>query len=89
MDLDNRLMIIAFLNAWAFFFFAWDKLAARWKRRRIPEGAMLLLTFIGGGIGAVLAMVVVRHKTRKRSFLWKFYLCFLFGIALNVLLLRA
>ena len=48
--------------------FAYDKRTARRGGWRVPERRLQLLTFVGGGVGALLAMVVLRHKTRHRSF---------------------
>ena len=34
----------------------------------MPEAVLLALTLFGGTIGAILGMLVFRHKTAKRSF---------------------
>lgn len=80
--------MIACVNALAFFVFVWDKWMSKWKKRRVPESTLLILTLLGGEVGAICAMLLVRHKTRKRSFLWKFWLSFLGGIGLSFLFLR-
>mgnify|MGYP003329686241 CR=1 FL=1 len=46
-----------------------DKRAAINGRRRIPEARLHLLELLGGWPGALLAMTVIRHKTRKVSYL--------------------
>lgn len=89
MDMETRLVAIACMNILAFAVFVWDKAMANGGRQRIPESSLLLLTMAGGEIGSIGAMLVVRHKTRKRAFLWKFWLCFLVGIAVNVFFLQA
>ena len=48
---------------------AWDKRQARRGRGRVPESTLLGLALLGGSPGLVLAMLVVRHKTRKPAFL--------------------
>lgn len=63
--------VVAYLaatNLLAFLLFAQDKRAAVAGDRRIPERALLGLAAIGGGLGAVAAQQMLRHKTRKEPF---------------------
>lgn len=46
-----------------------DKHKAKKKAWRIPERTLLLLAFLGGGIGSFLGMHIFRHKTRHGKFL--------------------
>lgn len=48
--------------------FGWDKLMAKLGRSRIPEAALLGAAFLGGGAGALLGMLLFRHKIRKAPF---------------------
>ncbi|MEY4433530.1 MAG: hypothetical protein RLZZ44_1664 [Bacteroidota bacterium] len=57
-----------------------DKYLARNHKRRIPETTFLLWCFIGGSIVAGIGMWVFKHKTSKRSFLWKFWSIVLFQL---------
>lgn len=45
-----------------------DKRQARKGGFRIPEWTLHLVSLAGGGVGAVVAMRTLRHKTRKRAF---------------------
>lgn len=45
-----------------------DKNASRRHARRVPEKHLLLLAAVGGALGELLAMLIVRHKTRKPKF---------------------
>lgn len=56
------------VNGFAYLLFAEDKKRARRGQWRIPESTLLLAALCGGSVGALLAMQICRHKTRK----WKF-----------------
>ena len=45
-----------------------DKIAARSDAWRVRESTLLLLALIGGSPGALLAMKLFHHKTRKSGF---------------------
>ncbi len=48
-----------------------DKLLAILHKVRVMERVLFLLAFIGGGLGALLGMLIFRHKTLKIKFyLW-------------------
>lgn len=69
--------LLAAGNLLALLAFAWDKAAARRGARRTPEARLLLLALLGGA-GALLGMILCRHKTRKA----RFWLAALAGCAL-------
>jgi uncharacterized membrane protein YsdA (DUF1294 family) len=48
--------------------YAIDKRAAVTGRWRVSENTLLLLGFLGGWPGAIIAQQALRHKTRKVSF---------------------
>ena len=52
----------------AFITFGVDKKRARKHGWRIPEKALFLLAILGGSIGAILGMLIFRHKTKKWYF---------------------
>lgn len=52
----------------AFALYGWDKVMAKLRRRRVPEAALLGCALLGGSAGALLAMTLFRHKTRKPPF---------------------
>ena len=62
------LAYLAGVNLAAFAAFGWDKRCAMAGARRIPEKTLLSLAAAGGGLGAVLAQQLFRHKTRKQPF---------------------
>ena len=56
------------INLITFIVFGIDKRAAIKKRSRIRVVTLLLLSFIGGSLGGLLAMYLFRHKTKKLLF---------------------
>ena len=68
-DPVQRLLLwLSVLSILAFALFGWDKLMAKIGRSRIPEAALLAAAFFGGGTGALLGMLLFRHKIRKLPF---------------------
>ena len=66
------LVYFVFINLLTFIIFAYDKFAAKnMQKRRISEKELHTLTFIGGFLGALLAMALLHHKVAKNSFLLK------------------
>jgi uncharacterized membrane protein YsdA (DUF1294 family) len=47
----------------------YDKLAAKRDARRIRERTLFLVSVLGGSPAMLLAMCLVRHKTRKPKFM--------------------
>lgn len=45
-----------------------DKGRAKAGKWRVPERTLLILTAVGGSIGALAAMLMFRHKTKKPKF---------------------
>jgi uncharacterized membrane protein YsdA (DUF1294 family) len=64
----------------SFILVGYDKYLARNQKRRIAENSLLLLALIGGSTGTGFGMWVFKHKTSKRSFLWKFWSIVLFQL---------
>ena len=57
-----------FINALSIACFGLDKKKAEAGKWRVPERTLISLALIGGGIGALLGMLIFHHKTRKRKF---------------------
>lgn len=62
------LLYLLTINAAGFFSMLADKHKARKKLRRVPEATLLGAAAIGGSIGALMGMYLVRHKTRHLKF---------------------
>ena len=50
----------------------YDKRAARKKRQRISERSLFTVAALGGATAMYAAMQIVRHKTRRNSFILVF-----------------
>ena len=75
--------ILAALSVFAFCLYALDKRKAIKGKWRIPEATLLGISFLGGGFGGYLAMLIARHKTKH----FYFHIVNLLGIAWQVGLL--
>ena len=61
--------MLLIINMCAFILYAWDKFCAITHRRRIPEKRLWLAAMYFGAFGALLAMLLCRHKTRHKNFM--------------------
>jgi len=60
------------VNLTAFTLYAYDKIKALKSMRRVPENKLLFCTLIGGTLGSIISMLILRHKIKKLSFMLKF-----------------
>ena len=67
----------------SFYLYAIDKRRAKRGAWRLPERMLLSAGFIGGALGALVAMQLLRHKTRH----YYFYLVNILGLAWQVALI--
>lgn len=65
---------LLFICALTFLIFGIDKYKSLNAKRRISERDLFVLVALGGGLGAMLAMKIFRHKTIKPSFQRKFWI---------------
>ena len=68
MDISVGGLYFIVLNLLTFLLYGLDKYKAIRQEWRIPERALLLMAFMGGAFGALSAMRIFRHKTRKGRF---------------------
>jgi uncharacterized membrane protein YsdA (DUF1294 family) len=61
-------LAFAAVNVSTFALYGLDKLLAAADSRRVPERTLHLAAFLFGSPGALVAMRVFRHKTKKTSF---------------------
>ena len=78
------LWYLAAVNLVTFTVYGVDKAKARRCAWRVPEKTLFLLPLLGGSVGALLGMLVFRHKTKHWYFVWGIPLILLAQIALAV-----
>ncbi len=62
------LLYLLIVNAAAFVLMLADKYKARKHLWRIPEATLIMSAVLGGSIGALAGMYLVRHKTKHPKF---------------------
>ena len=62
------LLYLLAINLIAFFAMWLDKRKAQRGSWRTPEGTLMSLVLLGGGIGGIAGMYAFRHKTKKPRF---------------------
>ncbi len=75
-------------NLITFGVFGFDKWQAQKHQWRISENTLLVLSLLGGILGAAFGMILFNHKVSKKSFLMKFILVVLIDLVLFYRLLR-
>ena len=65
---------LIFINIFTIILYGIDKLRAVLKasHNRVSEKVLLSSAFIGGTVGAIISMILFRHKIKKLSFMIKF-----------------
>lgn len=64
-------LAVLIVNAAGFVLMGLDKLLAWRGRRRVPEPYFYCIAAFTGAPGVWLGSILFRHKSAKRSFLWK------------------
>lgn len=62
------ILYLLIINAIAFVLMLEDKRRAKRKLWRIPERTLMTAAVLGGSVGALAGMYLVRHKTKHRKF---------------------
>ncbi len=70
------------MSIFTFILYGLDKRRAIKGQYRVPEKALLLLSFLGGAFGGFPAMLIFRHKTRGEH--WYFTFINVVAILLHV-----
>lgn len=76
---------LAIINIGTFILFAVDKRRAVRSRWRIRERTLLIFCLLGGSMGGLIAMHLLRHKTRHYKFSLGVPIIFVLQIVLSVM----
>lgn len=77
------LVILVITNLVSFFLMMHDKNCAKKGSWRVPEATLFIATACFGGLGGVLGMQLLRHKTKH----WYFALFFPMMLVLQIIIL--
>ena len=66
--IKNILLYFLIINILGIFAMGLDKYKAKRDLWRIPEGTLMMICLLGGGIGTIFGMYKFRHKTKKLKF---------------------
>ena len=66
--MDIFFLYLLCINFFTIVIYGIDKIRAVKQSRRVPERRLIALALLGGSPGALLAMCLFRHKTRKNKF---------------------
>lgn len=78
---------VVIINVITFIVYGTDKYKAKHHLWRISEQMLFFLTTLGGSIGALVSMLIFRHKTKKTIFKYGIPIVLLVQIILLVKLL--
>jgi len=84
--IQNIIIYLIAINLITFFVMWLDKRKAKKGRWRIPENTLLLFVLLGGGIGGIVGMYVLHHKTQKAKFVIGFPAILICEILIAILL---
>lgn len=62
------LVYLLLINAAGFLLMLIDKFKAKKNLWRIPEATLMTVAAIGGSVGSLMGMYLVRHKTKHSKF---------------------
>lgn len=87
MTLQSLLIYLGIINIVTLLVYGTDKLKAKSNQWRTPETTLIILAALGGSIGAWIAMILFRHKTKHIKFTWGIPTIFILQIIAACILL--
>ena len=82
------LIYLSIINIISFIFFGIDKFFDIRKMYRISEFSLLLLAFLGGVFGTLLAIKVFNYKTNKKKFKVNLIIYLIFWIFIIIKIIK-
>lgn len=79
---------LIFINTFLFLLFGLDKYKAIKNKWRIKERDLILSAFFGGSIGALLGMIIFRHKIKRIKFIIFIPLALIINILLYIIFIE-
>ena len=89
MELEFLLLYLILINVVSFVLFAVDKKKAKRGAWRIKERTLIFFSFIGGSLGSILSMLIMRHKTQKLKFTLLVPLSFIIHVIIIYMVLKS
>ena len=82
------LIVILVMSLFTFIIYGVDKSKAKNNKWRIKESVLLLSSFLGGSIGGLLGLYVLRHKTKHWYFVVVNIVSFIIHVALGTIIYK-
>jgi len=82
MTTNNIILYLLTINTISFLIYGLDKYKAIKSKQRISEKNLHTLSFLGGFIGSIFAMLFFRHKIKKPKFIFIEIVTFIFYLSL-------
>ena len=83
----NIIIYLVAINAVTFLAMWFDKRKAKKGKWRTQENTLFILVLIGGGIGGIVGMYALRHKTQKPAFVIGFPAILILEIILGAMMI--
>ncbi|NLK65400.1 MAG: DUF1294 domain-containing protein [Tissierellia bacterium] len=69
MNIKYIMLYLLIINITSFTLFLADKQKSKKNKWRIKESTLHTVSFMGGAIGSIAAMILFHHKTKKTKFI--------------------
>ncbi|MBE6742156.1 MAG: DUF1294 domain-containing protein [Ruminococcaceae bacterium] len=88
MKLEYLIYYFAFINLVGIIVNIADKIKAKHNKWRIRESTLWIIGILGGATGSYITMLLIRHKTKHKSFMLGMPVLALLNIAMLIYLFK-